>query len=156
MHVSSVYLLRQAPGLDEPGTPVKVIEPCQMLGEIKPDLLGALGVDVVSLGGTTTLFGFKNEGGKPWATFPGFFAGGALHISSTLLGGNSVEGGLPVYRSDEQGVVVVITGGVQVGAPRYDGLQAITVISTTASPLKRSMTTVVRTGWISTWPKKDS
>lgn len=71
MHVSSVYLLRQALGLDEPGTPVKVIEPYQMLGEIKPDLMGALGVDVVGLGGMGTLFGFKNENYKPWTLFDG-------------------------------------------------------------------------------------
>ncbi len=32
MHVSSVYLLRQALKLDPPGTPVKVTEPYQMLG----------------------------------------------------------------------------------------------------------------------------
>ena len=36
MHVSSVYQLRQALGLDPPGTPVKVVEPYQMLGEIAP------------------------------------------------------------------------------------------------------------------------
>jgi hypothetical protein len=30
MHVSTVYLLRQALALDAPGTPVKVIEPLQM------------------------------------------------------------------------------------------------------------------------------
>jgi hypothetical protein len=71
MHVSSVYLLRQALGLDEPRTPVKVIEPYQMLGEIKPDLVDALGVDVVGLWGTSTMFGFKNEGWKPWTTFDG-------------------------------------------------------------------------------------
>ncbi len=69
MHASSVYLLRQALSLDEPDVPVKVIEPYQMLGEIKPDLMDALGVDVVSLGGTSTFFGFKNEGWKPWTTF---------------------------------------------------------------------------------------
>ena len=40
---------RQALGLDEPGTPVKVIEPYQMLGEIAPDLADALGVDVVGI-----------------------------------------------------------------------------------------------------------
>ena len=34
MHVSAVYKLRQALALDPPGTPVKVIEPLQMLGEI--------------------------------------------------------------------------------------------------------------------------
>lgn len=71
MHVSSVYLLRQALGLDAPGTPVKVIEPYQMLGEIKPDLIEALGVDMVPLSGPKTMFGFKNEGWKEWATFDG-------------------------------------------------------------------------------------
>lgn len=71
MHVSSVYLLRQALGLDAPGTPVKVIEPYQMLGEIGPDLVEALGVDVLPLTSPKTLFGFKNEGWKPWTTFDG-------------------------------------------------------------------------------------
>ena len=47
MHVSSVYQLRQALGLDPPGTPVKVIEPYQMLGEIGSDLVEAVGVDVL-------------------------------------------------------------------------------------------------------------
>ena len=42
MHVSTVYHLRQALELDPPGTPVKVIEPYQMLGEIEPDLIEAL------------------------------------------------------------------------------------------------------------------
>ena len=69
MQVSSVYLLRQALRLDPPGTPVKVIEPYQMLGEIKPDLIGALGVDVVPLSGPRTMFGFRNEGWKPWTFF---------------------------------------------------------------------------------------
>lgn len=71
MHVDTVYLLRQALGLDEPGTPVKVIEPYQMLGEIKMDLVERLGVDVVGLGLPGTMFGFKNEGWKPWKTFAG-------------------------------------------------------------------------------------
>lgn len=71
MHVSTVYRLRQALGLDPPGTPVKVIEPYQMLGEIKPDLIEALGVDVVPLTSPKTFFGFKNEGWKPWTTFDG-------------------------------------------------------------------------------------
>ena len=60
MHVSSIARLRQALGLDKPGTPVKVVEPYQMLGEIAPDLLDALGVDVVPLGGPRTMFGFEN------------------------------------------------------------------------------------------------
>ena len=66
MHVRSVYLLRQALDLDAAGTPVKVVEPYQMLGEIAPDLMDVLGVDVVGLGGPKTFFGFKNENWKPW------------------------------------------------------------------------------------------
>jgi hypothetical protein len=71
MHVDSVYLLRQALKLDPPGTPVKVIEPFQMLGEIAPDLMDALEADVVCLEKPVTIFGFRNEGWKPWTTFAG-------------------------------------------------------------------------------------
>jgi hypothetical protein len=71
MHVSSVYALRQALRLDRPETPVKVVEPYQMLGEIAPDLLDALGVDVVGLGAARNLFGFENRGWKEWKTFSG-------------------------------------------------------------------------------------
>ena len=69
MHVSTVYALRQALKLDPPGTPVKVIEPYQMLGEIAPDLHEALGIDVVGLSSKTTMFGFKNENWNPWRLF---------------------------------------------------------------------------------------
>ncbi len=71
MHISMVYRLRQALGLDKPGTPVKVVEPFQMLGEVKQDLLDALGVDCVMVGGTGTAFGFKLEGWKEWTAFDG-------------------------------------------------------------------------------------
>lgn len=71
MHVSSVAKLRQALGLDRPGTPVKVVEPYQMLGEIALDLQDALGIDVVGLGGKRTMFGFENSNWKPWTTFDG-------------------------------------------------------------------------------------
>jgi len=71
MQISSVYLLRQALGLDEPGTPVKLVEPYQMLGEIKLDLLEAVGGDVVPLESTRTFFGFHTEGWKPWTLHDG-------------------------------------------------------------------------------------
>lgn len=71
MHVSSVYLLRQALHLDPPGTPVKVVEPYQMQGEIQPDLVEALGIDVLPLTGLRNMFGFRNEGWKPWTFFDG-------------------------------------------------------------------------------------
>jgi hypothetical protein len=71
MHVTSVYKLRQALKLDPPGTPVKVNEPYQMLGEIAPDLQDALELDVVGLSGRNTMFGFENRGWKPWTIFDG-------------------------------------------------------------------------------------
>jgi hypothetical protein len=71
MHVSTVYVLRQALKLHPPGTPVKVTEPYQMLGEISPDLCRSLEIDVVALGSKKTLFGFKNTGWKPWKLFDG-------------------------------------------------------------------------------------
>jgi hypothetical protein len=71
MHVSSVYLLRQALGLDEPGTPVKLVEPYQMLGEIGLDLLEAIGGDAVPLESTRTMFGFHRADWKPWTLHDG-------------------------------------------------------------------------------------
>jgi len=71
MHVSSVYKLRQALKLDPPGTPIKVIEAYQMLGEIAPDLQDALGVDVVRFGAGKSFFGLPYKDWKPWTTFDG-------------------------------------------------------------------------------------
>ncbi len=71
MHVSTVYKLRQALGLDKPGTPVKVIEPYQMLGEIAPDLIDALGIDAIGLWSRKNMFGFENKNWKEWALFDG-------------------------------------------------------------------------------------
>jgi hypothetical protein len=64
--VSVVYKLRQELKLDPPGTPVKVTEPYQMLGEVKADLAAALGSDTVSLAGTGTMFGFPAAEFKEW------------------------------------------------------------------------------------------
>jgi len=71
MHVSTVYRLRQALGLDSPGTPVRVIEPFQMLGEIGDDLRDRLGSDTVPLLSKGTLFGYPLEGWKPWRLHDG-------------------------------------------------------------------------------------
>jgi hypothetical protein len=71
MHASTVYRLRQALGLDAPGTPVRVIEPYQMLGEIAPDLVEALGVDVLPLAGSSDLFGLHYDGWQPWTFHDG-------------------------------------------------------------------------------------
>jgi hypothetical protein len=71
MHVDSVYKLRQALQLDPPGTPVKVVEPMQLRGEVGPDLAEALGVDVVELSRPGTIMGFPKQGWKSWTTFGG-------------------------------------------------------------------------------------
>ena len=69
MQVSTVYKLRQILSLDAPGTPVKVIEPYQMLGEIAPDLLYALGIDIIGLWGRNTMFGYECKDWKEWTLF---------------------------------------------------------------------------------------
>lgn len=71
MQVSTIYKWRQALHLDPPGTPVKVVEPFQMLGEIKPDLQELVGADCLGAGGSSNFFGFKNENWKPWTAFDG-------------------------------------------------------------------------------------
>jgi len=79
-HVSVIANLRQALGLDKPPLlrfceakrrRVKVVEPCQMLGEVTADLREALGIDVVNLPRPKNSFGFDNADWKPWRTFDG-------------------------------------------------------------------------------------
>ena len=55
IHVVVVEKLREYYGLGK--RPVKVIEPYQMLGEIEPDLLDAMGIDVIGLFGAKNMFG---------------------------------------------------------------------------------------------------
>ena len=70
MHVAAVTRLRQAV-LGDKTYRVKVTEPYQMLGEIDPELCDALGIDVVGLVPRNTMFGFPNEGWKPFTLFDG-------------------------------------------------------------------------------------
>ena len=64
MHVSCVSALREYYGLEK--RPVKVVEPFQMLGEIDEELKRIIGVSVEGVTGRNTMFGFANEGWKPW------------------------------------------------------------------------------------------
>src|ERR1039457_347575 len=66
IHVSSLYALRQALRLDPPGTPIRLCEPFQMLGEVTPDLVELLGIDTVRVGMPGNIFGFRNDDWKPW------------------------------------------------------------------------------------------
>ncbi|MHB1346106.1 MAG: uroporphyrinogen decarboxylase family protein [Candidatus Humimicrobiaceae bacterium] len=71
IHAGIVYKLRQYFGLDKPGTPVKIIEPYQMLGEVKDDLKQVMGIDVKEISGPGTMFGFKKEYWKPFELWDG-------------------------------------------------------------------------------------
>ncbi len=64
MNVSTLYRLRKALGLPE--HPIRVVEPFQMLGEIEEDLMNLIQGDVIGLWNTGNMFGFGNQGQKPW------------------------------------------------------------------------------------------
>ena len=70
-HVSVIYGLRQALGLDAPGTPVKVRDIYQMAGDVELDLIRALELDIALIPSRTTMFGFPKCDWKPWTTFEG-------------------------------------------------------------------------------------
>lgn len=71
IHVSNVYRLRQHFGLDDPGTPVKIISSYAMLGEIKDDLKEAIGIDTCKMIEKTNMFGIKRENFKEWKLWDG-------------------------------------------------------------------------------------
>ncbi len=64
MNVSTLYRLRKALGLDDHR--LRVVEPYQMLGEIEDDLMRLVHSDVIGLWNTGNMFGFSNQGKKPW------------------------------------------------------------------------------------------
>lgn len=66
MHVSCVAALRRHFGLAE--HPVRICEPFQMLGEIEPDLVEALGSAAIGVSGRGTMFGFALENWREWRT----------------------------------------------------------------------------------------
>ncbi len=70
MGAGAVHRLREAL-LGRNGHRVKIIESYQMLGEIDEELRQALGLDVVGVHGSGSMFGFKNEDWKPFTLFDG-------------------------------------------------------------------------------------
>jgi uroporphyrinogen-III decarboxylase len=69
INVSVVYQLRKAYNLNE--HPVKVVDCYQMLGEVEDDLAEKLGCDCIALPAYKNLFGFRNDGWKPWTLADG-------------------------------------------------------------------------------------
>jgi hypothetical protein len=62
IHVLIIQKLREHYGLKK--IPVKVTEPYQMLGEIDPELMDILGVDVIGLNPRTNILGFESNNWK--------------------------------------------------------------------------------------------
>jgi len=69
--VSTMFFLKRAYGLLEPGERVKVVEPYQMLGEMTDDLRDWMHVDTTALYHPVNAFGFPNADWKEWRTFDG-------------------------------------------------------------------------------------
>ena len=61
--------LRRHLGLED--RPVKVYEIFQMLGEMEPDIIECLGIDVLPVEPEAIFFGLKREKYKPWRLFDG-------------------------------------------------------------------------------------
>lgn len=61
---SAYSRLRVALGF--PSGPVRMNEPLQLLGDVDHDVRAKLGVDVVGIWPQGTIFGYKNNGWKPW------------------------------------------------------------------------------------------
>lgn len=64
MHITCVAALRDYYGLEK--RPIKVTDPCQMLGMIDDDLGECLGIDFTSVPARNNIFGFPNEDWKEW------------------------------------------------------------------------------------------
>ena len=66
IHCIVVEALRAHYALEK--RPVKIFEPYQMLGLVEPDLMDAMGVDVIGVYPRNTMFGFPLENWKEWKT----------------------------------------------------------------------------------------
>lgn len=64
INANALDRLRKALGLEE--RKVKINEPLQLLGEVEEDVRQALHLDCVEISTGMNMFGFSNEGRKPW------------------------------------------------------------------------------------------
>ena len=71
IHVSSLYKLKVALGLCEPGQPVEVLDSFFMLGRVDETLRKVLGIDTIPLLPRKDFLGFTRNKLKPWTFFDG-------------------------------------------------------------------------------------
>jgi hypothetical protein len=69
--IAAGALSRLRSALELEGHPVRVHEPFQLLGFVEQDVLLSLGCDVAGIWPQSTMFGYSNEGWKPWRLFDG-------------------------------------------------------------------------------------
>jgi len=82
------------------GGVTRVHEPYQMLGQVEDSVRRALGIDTVGLALPTTMFGFRNEGWKPFRMFDGTQVEVSAHFNTTP----EPDGSLVQYPGGDRGV----------------------------------------------------
>lgn len=97
---SAYSRLRGALGL--PRHPVKMHEPLQLLGDVEDDVRERLGIDVVGIWPRTTIFGYRNNGWKPWTLQDGTEVLVSTHFETT---------------TDENGDVLIFPQGDRTAQP---------------------------------------
>ena len=98
IHVSCVAALREHYGLEK--RPVKVHEPYQMLGLVEDDLKEAMGLDVDGVYPRKTMFGFPNDGWKPWRTPDGL----EVLVSDQFVTTTDARGDILIYPEGDASV----------------------------------------------------
>jgi len=91
MHCLVVEKLRDHYGLEY--SPVKIVDPYQMLGEIDSELAEAIGVDVLGISPPMNMFGVENRDWKEWQT-PW---GQTVQVAGEFRVAPADKGGLYVY-----------------------------------------------------------
>ncbi|MCX6996705.1 MAG: methyltransferase [Kiritimatiellaeota bacterium] len=99
MGAGAVHRLRQAV-LGASAHRVKVIEPYQMLGEIDEELRQALSLDVVGIHPRGNMFGFPNEGWKPFTMHDGT----PVLVPEKFNWTVDARGGIEMYPQGDTGV----------------------------------------------------
>ncbi len=82
INANALDRLRKAMGLEE--RKIKISEPLQLLGEVEEDLIDRLHLDCVELNADSNIFGFSNQGRKPWVLQSGLEVDVPLEFNTTV------------------------------------------------------------------------
>ena len=82
IHAQALANLRDALGLEK--RKVKICEPLQLLGEVEEDVRRRLHLDCVDVSNGYNMFGFSNEGRKPWRLQTGLEVDVPMDFNTTV------------------------------------------------------------------------